>query len=69
MLGKFIDSSGISDIMVNSGLIASGSIRGIIGGTHFNRCKKLHPVVALAFKVIHFKQFLDSCENLCIDEI
>lgn len=50
--------------MINSGLIAEGSVRGIIGGTHFNRCKNVHAVVALSFKVMHFNRFLESYEKL-----
>lgn len=45
--------------MVESGILADGSVRGIIGGTHFNRCKKLHSVAALSFKTLHFKAFLE----------
>lgn len=74
-MGKFIDSSGICRLMIESGLIADGSIRGIIGGTHFNRCKKVHDVAALAFKLMHINEFienygkLDHDEKLSIDEI
>lgn len=49
--------------MINSGLIADGSVRGILGGTHFNRCKKVHPVAALAFRIIHFNYFKQSYEK------
>lgn len=45
--------------MVESGILADGSVRGIICGTHFNRCKKLHSVAALSFKTLHFKAFLE----------
>lgn len=57
-IGKFIDSSGITKLMVESGLLAEGSVNGITRGKHFNRCKKLHAVAALSFKVLHFKAFL-----------
>lgn len=74
-MGKFIDSSGICELMINCGLIARGSVGGIISGTHFNRCKKIHPIAALAFKIIHFKQFLENYEksqrvnSLSVEEI
>lgn len=44
--------------MVDSGLLAEGSVRGFLSGSHFNRCKRLHPVGALSLKVLHFKAFL-----------
>lgn len=49
--------------MVESGLLAEGSVRGFLTGSHFNRCKKLHPVVALSLKILHFKAFLTTYEK------
>lgn len=46
-VGKFIDECGLTYIMVESGLLASGSVNGFISGKHFNRCKRLHPLVSL----------------------
>lgn len=34
--------------MINSELLASGSMNGFIEGKHFNRCKRLYPIVYLA---------------------
>lgn len=62
-MGKLIDSSGIPKLMVGSGLIAEGSLKGVLGGTHFNRCKKIHPAAALSFKILHFKAFLHEYEK------
>lgn len=61
--------------MIESGLMAEGSIKGILSGTHFNRCKKIHAVAALTFKILHFKTFLqkykimDDENRLYINEI
>lgn len=49
--------------MVESGILAEGSMRGILGGTHYNRCKKLHVVASLGFKILHFKAFLQKYEE------
>lgn len=46
--------------MVESGILAEGSVRGIINGTHFNRYKKLHVVAAISFKILHIKGFLEK---------
>lgn len=46
--------------MVESGILAEGSMKGILGGTNFNRCKKLHVITALGFKILHFKAFLQQ---------
>lgn len=47
-------------MMIDSGLIAEGSIKGLLTGTHFNRCKKVHLVAALSFKKLHFNTFLEK---------
>lgn len=59
-IGKFIDSSGIPKMMIDCGLIAEGSMKGLITGTHFNRCKKVHLVAALSFKKLHFNAFYEK---------
>lgn len=46
--------------MIDSGLIAEGSVKGLLTGTHFNRCKKIHSVAALSFKKLHFNAFLEK---------
>ena len=56
----FIDECGLSHMMIESKIIASGSVNGIIEGKHFNRCKRLHPLVALGLKILHFHQFLKT---------
>lgn len=62
-IGKMINDSGIPRLFVLSGLLTEGSLNSFISGKHFNRCKKLHPVAALSFKSLHFKNFLNSYNN------
>lgn len=75
VIGKLIDSSGIPKLMVDSGLLAEGSVGGLLKGSHFNRCKKLHPVAALSFKILHFEAFWkwydekEHPEKLHMDEL
>ncbi|CAH0563094.1 unnamed protein product [Brassicogethes aeneus] len=53
-VGTFIDECGLSHMMIESKIIASGSVNGIIDGKHFNRCKRLHPLMALGLQMLHF---------------
>lgn len=62
--------------MTESGILAEGSVRGILNGTHYNRCKKLHVVAALSLKILHFQAFLrkynennDDESKLYVNEI
>lgn len=58
-LGTFIEESGLTNIIVETNLIASGSVGGFISGKNYNRCKRLHPIMALALEQLHFESFLD----------
>ncbi|GFY59169.1 uncharacterized protein TNIN_490501 [Trichonephila inaurata madagascariensis] len=44
--------------MIESNIIASGSVNGLVEGKHFNRCKHLHPLMALGLQMLHFDHFL-----------
>ena len=56
-LGKFVDNNGLTNRMSNSEILASGSVTGFIQGKHFNRCKRLHPMVSLVIEILHLKSF------------
>lgn len=60
-LGKLIAESGGTDMLTETGVFAPGSLNGFLTGKHFNRCKRLHPLLALAFESLHFKAFLQTC--------
>lgn len=61
-IGKFIDGCGLTHMMVESKLLAPGSVNGFITGKHFNRCRKLHPIASLAIQILHFQSFLNLNE-------
>lgn len=68
-IGKFIIDCGLSEIMIESELLASGSMNGFIAGKHFNRCKRLHPLMALGLKILHFRSFLEQEKIKITEEI
>lgn len=61
--------------MVESELLAEGSVSGFLSGKHFNRCKKLHAVAALSLKILHFRAFIkfyekeDDFNKIHLDEV
>ncbi|GFU73164.1 uncharacterized protein TNCV_1268041 [Trichonephila clavipes] len=61
-IGDFINEWGLSYMMIESNIIASGSVDGLVEGKHFNRCKRLHPLMALGLKMLYFDHFLDNIE-------
>lgn len=42
-------------------------MNGFISGTYFNRCKRLHPLISLAFQLRHFEKFIED-EHIDIPE-
>ncbi|GFV11585.1 uncharacterized protein TNCV_975751 [Trichonephila clavipes] len=61
-IGVFRNECGLSHMMIESNTIASGSVNGLVEGKHFNRCKRLHPLMALGLKMLHFDHFLGNIE-------
>lgn len=61
-VGKFIDNCGLTNIMENADILASGSVNCFINGKHFNRCKRLHPLLCLALENLHFDSFIEQCD-------
>lgn len=56
-VGKYIDGSGIAEILISSEVLAEGSINSFLEGKHFNRCKRIHPYIVGALRVLHFERF------------
>ena len=62
-LGKLVTESGGGDILTETGVLAPGSLNGFLTGKHFNRCKRIHPLLALAFEILHFNGFQETYER------
>ncbi|KAK6168761.1 hypothetical protein SNE40_019944 [Patella caerulea] len=65
-VGKYIGESGGPFILSDAGIIADGSLTGFLTGTHYNRCKRIHPLLALSLEVLHFRQFCESNSSTAI---
>lgn len=68
-IGKVIMDCGLTNVMVQSNLLASGSVNGFLEGKHFNRCKRLHPLMAVGLEILHFKSFLEMDNTVVTDQI
>ena len=62
-IGRVVADSGGPEMLVESGVLASGSLKGFLECANYNRCKRLHPMLALAFHKLHFPEFLGACEH------
>lgn len=59
-IGKYIDSSGLVEILVQAEALAGGSMVSFLDSKHFNRCKRLHPLASGALQVLHFEKYLSE---------
>ena len=66
-LGYIIDESGGPHILTDTEVLAAGSMNGFLSGKHFNRCKRLHPMLSQAFHVLHFRVFLKEFGDISPD--
>ena len=56
-IGKIVEKSGGPEMLTDSGALAPGSLNGILQGKHFNRCRRLHPILALTLA------FMETCKQ------
>ena len=45
VIGKRFGDSGLRDLLLESRLVASGSLNGVLGGKHYNRAIRTHKVI------------------------
>lgn len=65
-LGKVIDHSGGPYILTESKVLADGSLNGFIKGKHFNRCQRMHSLLSLAFRILHFQSFVAEYGDISV---
>ena len=66
-IGHFINGSGLTTVMVEAELIGGGSVGTFQSGKRFNRCKRLHILLALALMKLQFQYFVELNE-IIVDE-
>lgn len=63
MLGKKMEGSGFSDILLEAGLITSGSLKGVTSGTNYSRSLHCHKVLVESLERLILAQFLEMSEQ------
>ena len=59
-IGKYINESGGPYILIESGVLASGSLHGFIKGKHYNRCKRIHMLLAAALEILRIEELANE---------
>ena len=59
-LGKMMKGSGLSEIILESGICASGSLNRVMNGKHFNRALRVHKLVFEGLQRLLLMSFADT---------
>ena len=73
MMGKKMEASGLTDVLLESNLISPGSLQGVLSGKNYNRAMSYHKVLNEALHRLLMKDFARShdCSILaeCLTQI
>ena len=61
--GKIVSKPGALHLLNESLVLAAGSTNGFIKGKNYNRCKRIHELLSLAFEILHFQSYLAKIPN------
>lgn len=63
VLGKRFGDAGLSDILIEAGIVAAGSVPSVLDGRHFNRSMRTHKTVMEAMqrlRLVSFRAWMSS---------
>ena len=69
IIGKRFQDAGLRDLCIESGVIAEGSIAGVMEGRRYNRAVRLHKLVYEAFTRMAWKGFRSWLEATHADDV
>jgi len=62
-IGRIIAESGGPAMLTDTDVLAPGSLRGFIECKSYNRCRRLHPMLALAFEILLYRRFITDYDQ------
>ena len=68
-LGTYINESGAQHLLTESGILAEGSLMGFINGKYYNRCVRIHEILALAMERKMYESFMSTLPKDKQDDI
>ncbi|KAL1274405.1 hypothetical protein QQF64_027219, partial [Cirrhinus molitorella] len=63
ILGKRFEDAGLRDLCIESGVVAEGSVAGVLDGRKYNRAVRLHKLLYEAFMRLAWNGFLAWLED------
>ena len=62
LIGKLVAGSGFEDASFQAEVCPSGSLNGVLTGSHYNRCWAVHSAFAEALERLLLERFLTECD-------
>ena len=62
VIGTFISNSGFEDVVFQSGICTSGSLNGVLTGSHYNRAWTVHSIVSEALERKLMQRFITESQ-------
>ncbi|XP_071817001.1 uncharacterized protein [Apostichopus japonicus] len=69
VIGKRFRDAGLEDILIESGILASGSMNGVMNGKHYNRATRIFKIVYEALHRLRWQSFLETQDMVAHAEI
>ena len=69
LMGKLIGGSGFEDVIFQAGICSSGSVNGVISGSHYNRSWAVHGLFSEALERLLFERFLTIVDDTDIPDV
>ena len=63
VLGKRFGDAGLRDLLIESRIVGSGSLNGVLEGRHYNRALRTHKIVLEALMRLHWQTFIQSASK------
>ena len=64
-IGKRFSGARLQDILIESGIVATGSVSGVLHGKHYNRAIRTHKVKYICYFIYGQNQEICSCNTGC----
>ncbi|KAG8187105.1 hypothetical protein JTE90_004851 [Oedothorax gibbosus] len=69
LLGKRFKDAGLASIMVESGIVAEGSVSGVLNGKHYNRSIRCYKTMFEALTCLLWTDFIDASSEDCTESL
>ena len=63
VIGKRFGDAGLRDLMIESGIVGTGSVNGVLEGKQYNRAIRTHKVITEAMLRLHWGSFIQWLED------